>query len=49
MLGIAYMAVSSYGDYRSAAEIKFITLHCIIFPGSKVSQIDCRMWNMSYK
>jgi hypothetical protein len=26
-----------------------ITLHCIAFPGSRVSRSDCRMWNMSYK
>jgi hypothetical protein len=25
------------------------TLHFIAFPRSKVSQNDCRMWNMSYK
>jgi hypothetical protein len=32
-------------------EDKLITLYCIAFPGSKVSQNDCtsRMWNMSYK
>jgi hypothetical protein len=27
----------------------YITLHCIAFLGSKVSQNDCGMWNMSYK
>jgi hypothetical protein len=26
-----------------------IALHCIAFPGSRVSQNDCRMWNMPYK
>lgn len=25
------------------------TLHYIAFPGSRVSQNDCRMWNMSSK
>jgi hypothetical protein len=27
--------------------MKIITLHCTAFPGSKVSQNDYRMWNMS--
>jgi hypothetical protein len=26
-----------------------VTLHYIAFPGSIVSQNDCRMWNMLYK
>jgi hypothetical protein len=30
-------------------EDKLITSYCNAFPGSKVSQNDCRMWNMSYK
>jgi hypothetical protein len=29
--------------------IKSITLHCIAFPESKVSENDCRTWNISYK
>jgi hypothetical protein len=29
--------------------LHFITLHCTAFPGSKVSQNDCRMWNISCK
>jgi hypothetical protein len=27
----------------------YITIHYIAFPGYKVSENDCRIWNMSYK
>jgi hypothetical protein len=33
-----------YGAYNWCLHIHYIT-----FPGSKVSQNDCRMWNKSYK
>jgi hypothetical protein len=26
----------------------YITLYCIALPASKVTQYDCRMWNMSH-
>jgi hypothetical protein len=29
--------------------LHYIALHCISFPRSRVSQNDCRMWNMSCK
>jgi hypothetical protein len=31
------------------ARSEMVILHYITFPGSKVSQNDCRMWNKSYK
>jgi hypothetical protein len=37
------------GTIRESSIILNITLHYIRFPGSKVSQNDCRIWNKSYK
>jgi hypothetical protein len=36
-------------DERLGLSSILVTLHYITFPGSKVSQNDCRMWNKSYR
>jgi hypothetical protein len=46
-----YKVPSDNVTVRRAQVIRsnYITLHCIAFHASKVSQNNCRMWNMSCK
>jgi hypothetical protein len=37
------------GTSGELLQLHYITLHYITFPGSIVTQNDCRMWNKSYK
>jgi hypothetical protein len=43
------MSNKGYALHQFIHHVQVITLHRIAFPGSRVSQTDYRMWNMSYK
>jgi hypothetical protein len=45
---VYYYHASFQGSKASYASFIPVS-HCIAFPGSKVRQNDCRMWNMSHK
>jgi hypothetical protein len=43
------LPIQCFSGIAPVVTLHYITLHCIAFHGSKVSQNNCRMWNMSYK